>query len=132
MTKILFADSDPHIQQLCQEELVDEGYEVMIASNGQEAVQLMQSDCPDLVVLELLLPDMSGVETMQIIKGTCKETPVIFHSTYNISQPLKPYGAYSMVLKSHDLDHLKSVVKGALKTGRRNGATHRKGCNQCH
>lgn len=129
MTKILFADSDPHILQLCREEMVDEGYEVMIAANGREAVQLMQSDCPDLVVLELLLPDMSGVETMQIIRGTCKETPVIFHSTYNLSQPLKPYGAYSMVLKSHDLDHLKGAVRGALKTGRQNGANHHKGYN---
>jgi CheY-like chemotaxis protein len=129
MTKILFADSDPHILQLCQEELVDEGYEVMLASNGQEAVQLMQSDCPDLVVLELLLPDMSGVETMQIIRGTCKETPVIFHSTYNISQPFKPDGSYSMVLKSYDLDHLKGAVRGALKTCRRNRANRLNGYN---
>lgn len=129
MTKILLADSDLHIQQLCQEELVDEGYEVMLASNGQEAIQLMQSACPDLVVLELMLPDMSGVETMQIIQGTCKGTPVIFHSTYNFSQPLKLFGSCSMVLKSHDLDHLKCAVRGALKTGRRNGVNHHNGCN---
>jgi DNA-binding response OmpR family regulator len=80
MVRIVFADSEPHIQRLCREELQDEGYEVEVASKGGEAVRLADSFHPDVVILEVLLPDMSGLETGRIIKGSQKGTRVILYS----------------------------------------------------
>jgi CheY-like chemotaxis protein len=111
MGRILVADSDPHIRLLCQDELREEGYEVMVASNAQEVLGLLDMACPDLVVLEIMLPDMSGMETLRIIKGTCSKTPVIFHSTYNLPEAGTGWQCDGVVLKTHDLDSLKRKVQ---------------------
>ena len=114
MRRILVADSDPHIRLLCQDELREEGYEVVVASNGHEALGLMDTECPDLVVLEIMLPDMSGMETLRIIKGTCKKTPVIFYSTYSLPEAEMGLQCDGLVLKTHDLDSLKRAVQRFL------------------
>jgi CheY-like chemotaxis protein len=114
MGRILVADSDPHILLLCQDELREEGYEVLVASNGQEALGMLDKACPDLVVLEIMLPDMSGMETLRIIKGTCRKTPVIFHSTYSLPETVGVSQCDAVVLKTHDLDSLKKAVRRFL------------------
>jgi CheY-like chemotaxis protein len=114
MGRILVADSDPHILLLCQDELREEGYEVLVASNGREALGILENACPDLVVLEIMLPDMSGMETLRIIKGTCQKTPVIFHSTYGLPETVSVNQCDGVVLKTHDLDSLKKAVRRFL------------------
>jgi CheY-like chemotaxis protein len=126
MRRILVADSDPHILLLCQDELQEEGYEVMVASNGQDALGLLDKACPDLVVLEIMLPDMSGFETLQIIKGTCRQTPVIFHSTYGLPETVNAYHCDGVVLKTHDLESLKKAVRRFLPSLR--SAKNSQGC----
>ncbi|AEB10181.1 response regulator [Desulfobacca acetoxidans] len=114
MRRILIADSDPHILLLCQDELRDEGYEVCVASNGREALLLIDEDCPDLVVLEIMLPDMSGLEALRIIKGTCRQTPVIFHSTYEPPETCGVHQIDGAILKTHDMEILKKTVRRFL------------------
>ena len=63
MSRILFADGEPHIRQLCLEELQDEGYEVKVTGQAAEVVRLVDSFQPDMVIMEVVLPDMSGLET---------------------------------------------------------------------
>ena len=70
MGRVLFADSEPNIRQLCLEELEDEGYEVLVTGRGGEVVRLIDSFKPDVVILEVMLPDMSGLETGRIVKGS--------------------------------------------------------------
>jgi two-component system, OmpR family, response regulator len=111
MRRILVADSDPHILMLCREELREEGYEVVVAANGHEALGLVEAVRPDLVVLEMMLPDMSGMETLKIIKGTCSTTPVIFHSTYGLPEAGAVSQCDGVVLKTHDLESLKKTVR---------------------
>jgi two-component system, response regulator, stage 0 sporulation protein F len=111
MGRILVADSDPHIRWLCQDELREEGYEVMVASNANEVLGLVENSCPDLVVLEIMLPDMSGMETLRIIKGTCSNTLVIFHSTYGLPETGADSQCDGVVLKTHDLASLKRKVQ---------------------
>jgi DNA-binding response OmpR family regulator len=114
MRRVLFADSEPHIRQFCQEELREEGYEVQVAGSGGDAVRLMEAFRPDVVILELLLPDMSGLETGRIVKGTSKETRVIFFSHCQPPRDLKDWGADAFVLKSPDLAKLKAEVRRLL------------------
>jgi CheY-like chemotaxis protein len=118
MGRILIADGDPHVLLLCRDELQEEGYEVLVAANAREALGLMEQSCPDLVVMEIMLPDMSGFETLQIIKGTCRQTPVIFHSTYGLPQHPCHFQVDGIVLKTHNLEPLKQKVQGLLGTRR--------------
>jgi CheY-like chemotaxis protein len=111
MRRILFVDAEPHIQQLCQEELREEGYEVQVAGSGGDVVRLVDSFHPDVVILEVLLPDMSGLETGRIIKGTSKETQVILFSHFKPPHTLSEWGADAFVLKSADLENLKKKVR---------------------
>ncbi len=114
MARIVFADGEPHIRQLCLEELQDEGYEVTVAGQGREAIRLADSLKPDVVILEVLLPDMSGLETGRMIKGNRKETRVILYSHSLPPHDLSSWGADEFVVKSPDLDRLKAVVRRCL------------------
>jgi two-component system OmpR family response regulator len=114
MTRVLFADSEPHIQRLCLEELQDEGYEVAVTGTGGEVVRLVDSFKPDVVILEVMLPDMSGLETGRIVKGTRGNTVVVLYSHVRPPRDLSPWGADEFVVKSHNLDRLKTVVRRLL------------------
>ena len=114
MVRILFADSEPHIRQLCLEELQDEGYEVQVTGQAREVVRLVDSFKPDMVIMEVVLPDMSGVETGLMIKGTNRQTRVIFYSHVCPPRDLSSWGADGFVVKSPNLDGLKAAVRRLL------------------
>jgi DNA-binding response OmpR family regulator len=116
MSRILFADGEPHIRQLCLEELQDEGYEVQVAGRAAELVRLAESFKPDMVILEVLLPDMSGLEAGRLIKGTNRKTRVVLYSYASPPQDLSSWGADDFVVKSPNLDRLKDVVRRLLHT----------------
>jgi CheY-like chemotaxis protein len=67
MSRILLVEDDPNQRLLYQMVLEDDGYEVVIASEGQEALQIVQSGSPDLVILDLALPGMDGIQVLQRI-----------------------------------------------------------------
>jgi DNA-binding response OmpR family regulator len=114
MSRILFADGEPHIRQLCQEELQDEGYEVAVTGQAAEVVRLVESFQPDMVILEVLLPDMSGLETGRMIKGTNRKTRIVLYSHVHPPQDISSWGADDFVVKSPNLDRLKAVVRRLL------------------
>jgi DNA-binding response OmpR family regulator len=118
MTRIVFADGEPHIRQLCLEELQDEGYEVEVTGQGREAVRLVESFHPDVVILEVLLPDMSGLETGRMIKGSRKETRVILYSYSLPPHDLSAWGCDDFVVKSPNLDRLKAAVRRQTPPGK--------------
>jgi two-component system OmpR family response regulator len=125
MPRIVFADGEPNIRQLCLEELQDEGYEVRVAAKGDDAVRLADSFKPDVVILEVLLPDMSGLETGRMIKSSRKEIRVILYSHSLPPHDLSLWGADDFVVKSHNLDHLKAVVRRCLISERRSPVSRR-------
>ena len=114
MVRILFADSEPNIRQLCLEELQDEGYEVQVTGRAAEVVRLVDSFHPDMVIMEVILPDMSGVETGRMIKGANRQTRVVLYSTVSPPLDLSSWGADDFVVKSPDLDGLKAAVRRLL------------------
>jgi len=118
MTRVLFVDGEPHIQRLCFEELREEGYEVQVAGSGGDVVRLVDTFRPDVVILEVVLPDMSGLETGRIIKGTSKDTRVILFSHFKPPHALSDWGADAFVFKAPDLNNLKETVR-QLRRGNR-------------
>ena len=114
MPRILFADGEPHIRQLCLEELQDEGYEVQVTGKAAEVVRLVDSFKPDMVIMEVILPDMSGLEAGRIIKGANRKTRVVLYSHVCPPHDLSSWGADDFVVKSPNLDGLKAAVRRLL------------------
>lgn len=82
MAKILVVDDDAVIQQLIEVNLELEGYEVDKASNGQEALDKVAQDAPDLILLDVMMPRMNGRDVCRMLKSDpkTKGIPVIFLS----------------------------------------------------
>lgn len=73
--KILIVDDEPHIRLLLEqtlEELEDEGVELLLAENGQEALETIQSEKPNLVFLDVMMPIMNGFDVCQTVKNELK------------------------------------------------------------
>jgi DNA-binding response OmpR family regulator len=110
MTRVLMVDGEPNIRRLCAEELEEEGYVVRMAGTGEEVVRLIDTFRPEVVILEVRLPDMSGLEAGRIIKGTNRKMRVIFHSFGTPPDKLDRWGGDAFVEKSFDLSELKNTV----------------------
>lgn len=76
MSKLLIADDEPHIRLLLEsiiEELEDEGVEILTADNGQSALEIIRSERPGIVFLDVMMPKMNGFDVCNMVK---KEEPV--------------------------------------------------------
>jgi len=83
MKTILVVDDDEAIRTLLQEELEEEGYKVLIATNARDALKMVAAEPLDLVILDIRMPGINGVETVRGIHDILKtkqheKTPVIF------------------------------------------------------
>src|ERR1700749_2522188 len=83
--KILIADDEPDILEIIQYNLVKEGYEVVTAKHGDEALQKAKSNQPDLIVLDIMMPKKNGVEVCEILRSQAafKNTLIIFLTALN-------------------------------------------------
>ena len=82
MKTILVVDDDLNQKLLYEQELTDNGYNVVLASGGQEALDKVQESRPDLVVLDIVMPRMDGIEAMERILAGDNKMPVILNTAY--------------------------------------------------
>lgn len=125
MEKILWMDDDPSLLYLYQEEFADEGYEVVPARNGREALAAFEKEAPRLVVMDLLMPMIDGIEALIVILSKNRQTPVILNTAYlHYREKFLNWGVAAYVIKSSDLTELKKKIREALdnreKTRERN------------
>jgi DNA-binding response OmpR family regulator len=118
MKRILLVEDDEHIQFLIREELVENGYEVAIASDGVEAMKMLQAEgaaSPDLIILDIRMPKMDGFETMGHILKSKISSPIIIHSAYSgyKNHPLT-MAADAYVVKSHNFTQLNETIHELL------------------
>ena len=80
--RVLVCDDDPVILRLLEVNLELEGYDVLSATNGVEAVEVATAEDPDLVILDIMMPRMDGYEACERIKANdkTKDTPIVFLS----------------------------------------------------
>jgi len=109
--KILVVDDDLHIQRLYKEEFEEEGYEVFIASNGQEAIDLFNREDPDIVTLDILLPDIDGIRLLRQMKEKNPKVPIIMSTAYDYRDDFAVWASEAYIVKSSDLDELKATIK---------------------
>jgi len=112
--KILVVDDDRHIRRLYQDELSEEGYEVVVAANGEEALKLFDSENPDLVTLDILLPDMDGIHILRQMKEKRPRIPIIMSTAYDYRDDFAVWASEAYIVKSSDLGDLKSMIKELL------------------
>jgi len=116
MVKILCVDDDSSLLLLYQEELSEEGYEVIVARNGKEALEKYDRESPHLVVLDIRMPNMDGLETLNALLGRNRQLPVILNTAYSTYRNnFMTWGAEAYVLKSSDLTELKEKIREALR-----------------
>jgi len=113
--KILIVDDEENIRILFKEELEEEGYEIDVASNGYEALEKIKKSPFDLVVLDIKMPGMDGIQTLNEIKKINKDQHVILCSAYGeFKQDFSSWISDAYVVKSADTGELKNTIKNIL------------------
>ena len=112
MKTILVVDDDEAIRTLLQEELEEEGYKVLIATNARDALKMVEAEPLDLVILDIRMPGMDGLEALPRILGLKEGLPVIMNTAYSQYQDsFMSWAADAYVVKSSDLTELKEKIK---------------------
>ena len=118
MSKILLVEDDTNQAILYQQELEADGHEVILATNGREAVQIADDAKPDLVVMDISMPGMDGIEAMGKILSEHNKLPVILNTAYaSYKDNFLSWSADAYVIKSSDLTELKATIDGLLDKG---------------
>ena len=113
--RVLVVDDEENIRLLFKEELEEEDYEVETASNGVEALEKLKGAPFDVIVLDIKMPVMDGIQTLNAIKNKDKDQPVILCSAYGeFKQDLSSWVSDGYVVKSADTGELKETIKGIL------------------
>jgi CheY-like chemotaxis protein len=113
---ILVVDDEENIRWLYKEELEEEGYNITAAASGEEALQMVPELKPDLVVMDIKMPGISGVDTLIKIKEMDKNIPVILCSAYgDYKQDFTTWASDAYVVKAASLDELKKAIREVLE-----------------
>ena len=119
MTKILIAEDEPDIRDLVAFTLRFAGYEVVTGTNGEEAVQIAKKELPDLILLDVRMPRMTGYEACKHIKAdpNLKDVPIVFLSAKGQESEIQSgmeAGAEEYLLKPFAPDQLTERVRSIL------------------
>lgn len=115
--KVLVVDDGPEARQLLDEFLSDRGYEVLLAATGIEALDALDVQRPDLVLLDVAMPEMDGIETLKRIVMNEPPVPVIMvtaNPDISLTARLLAMGAVDYIPKPFDLDYLEQAVSVQL------------------
>ncbi|MBI4383102.1 MAG: UDP-3-O-[3-hydroxymyristoyl] N-acetylglucosamine deacetylase [Nitrospinae bacterium] len=116
--RVLIVDDEKNIAASLQDILRDEGYEVATAEDGIDALEMIQSDPPDLVLLDIWLPGMDGIEVLKTVKTYYPEIEIVVmsgHGTIETAVKATKLGASDFIEKPFSLDILTRSVESALK-----------------
>ncbi|MBL7071540.1 MAG: response regulator [Candidatus Omnitrophica bacterium] len=120
--QVLVVDDEVDFKQLLTFWLESKGYSAITASNGQDALKLMEKTTPDIVLLDIRMPVMDGIETLKRIRKTNKDLPVILISAY-INDPkakdVLSYGISGIFYKGKNFEEVLPLLESALRTHKR-------------
>ena len=111
--RVLVVDDEPEVRQVLQEFLSDRGYDVIQAEDGLAALAALAAHKPDLVLLDVAMPEMDGVETLKRIVALEMPVPVIMvtaNADIAVTSKLLALGAVDYIPKPFDLDYLDQAV----------------------
>lgn len=118
--KVLIVDDQNGIRILLVEVFSSEGYETFQASNGKQALDIVKNHAPDIVLLDMKIPGMDGLEILKHIKNIDSEIKVIMMTAYGELDMIKEateLGALMHFTKPFDIDELRMAVNSQLGRG---------------
>ena len=121
MSAILIIDDDDQLRRSFERLLIEEDYEVKSAPSGETGITMIQSKIPDLVILDMRLPGMNGLETFQAIHEIEPKLPVIIMTAYGTTETAieaTKMGAFDYILKPFDIPDMLVIIGQALEAGR--------------
>ncbi len=114
---ILIVDDEPAILNTLSSILEDEGYQVIVAKSGLEALKVVRSESPDLVILDIWMPEMDGLETLKRLRAQFPGILVVMmsgHGSIETAVKTTKLGAYDYLEKPLDLEKVTILVRNAL------------------
>lgn len=114
---VLLVDDDPKSLKLLAVKLTQEGYRVITAQSGKEALEAIKLENPGLVLLDIMMPEMDGIEVLKRIKTFSPDIPVAMVTAVWDEQEAKKAlkaGAYEYITKPIDTEYLKLAVLAKL------------------
>jgi len=119
--KVLVVDDEPEVRRLLQDFLSGQGYDVALAADGVEALAAVDDQKPDLVLLDVAMPVMNGVETLtRIVALDCPVRVIMVtgNSDLSLMAKLLALGAVDYIPKPFDLDYLEQAISIQLEAAR--------------
>ena len=116
--RILIVDDEKNIVSSLKEILADEGYDISVADDGLDALDIIQSDPPDLLLLDIWLPGMDGIEVLKTVKTYHPNIEVLImsgHGTIDTAVKATKLGAYDFIEKPFSMDLLTQSVQSVFK-----------------
>jgi two-component system chemotaxis response regulator CheY len=110
---VLIVDDDPSVLEVLELALSDEGYEVVVARDGREALERALANRPDLMLVDLMMPVMDGWQFVRECRkhDECGNTPVIILSAArNVDETVRELGVQAVIPKPFNVDHLLDLV----------------------
>jgi CheY-like chemotaxis protein len=123
MRTILFADDQSCVRKFLKEQFEEEGYRVLLAQDGWEALAMANQEHPDVAVLDLLMPRAGGLDAAEMIMDVHPGLPVIFFTAHD-DLCLRDHRACRVaacIEKSEDLTELKRIVSAVMLSGAEKG-----------
>jgi len=115
MNTILVVDDDRSLRRLYQAELESEGYRVLLAGNGNEASECVAQETPDVIVMDIRMPEKDGLDAMAQILMDHGRIPIILNTAYSSYQDdFFTWAADAYIIKSADLEPLKCKIREIL------------------
>jgi DNA-binding response OmpR family regulator len=115
MKKVLIVDDEPHLRLLYETDIRRAGFETMTAANAEQGLEYVETMRPDLVILDIRMAGMDGVEALQRILDRDNTIPVILNTAYSsYRENFLTWAADAYVTKSSDTTELIETVKELL------------------
>ena len=132
MKTILLADDNKNIREYCRAAFEEEGYRVVLARDGIEALQVLCSETPDLAILDISMPRAGGLDALEQIKRLAPKIPAILYTAHDedcLGDRRAALATACVEKSSEDLSNLKRTVAHALQSshGETQGAALRLG-----
>ncbi|MFH1904946.1 MAG: response regulator [bacterium] len=116
--KVLIVDDDPNITKSLQVIMQKEGFIARAVSSGEEAIEDVKKDSPDLILLDLAMPGLSGIEVLKCIKTFEQEAIIVIltgHPSFESAAEAIRCGAYDYIIKPYDINEVLFTVKRAIE-----------------
>jgi CheY-like chemotaxis protein len=116
-TRVLVVDDEPFVREVLSRFLSERGYQVDVAEDGQAALALIRTDAPDIVLLDLKMPRLGGLELLRILRDDGAELAVITisgHADEDTARESLDLGAADFINKPFDLEYLETSLLAKL------------------